>query len=348
MLACSGSKSSPSEPGPQTAQAKGGPRCGLGLDISPDATVAQIDGKKILCSELMARSKSTTLSESIEFDQRIHDIHEQNLSELVSDYVLQSAADKAGLSVEKFVAANVTVEPTGEEEMRSFYAQALAAGEKLPAFEEVQSDLQDFLTERKQKAALMKFRADLRDKAKIEIDLPMLLPDKLEVEALGNSKGPDDAKVTIVEFFDFECGYCRKVEPTLVKVLATYGDKVRLVARDFPLPNHSAAPKAAEASECAAAQGKYWEMRHALFADPSKLSLEGLDASAQELGLDKAAFDACMASGEMQSKILASVRAGNELGVTGTPAFFINGRPISGAQPFERFAELIDYELAAK
>jgi protein-disulfide isomerase len=330
------------------AQVKGDESCGVGLAIAPDTTVATINGVVVKCSELMARGKAQLMGETIAFDQRIHSLHEQNLTELINDEILQAAADEAGLPIEKFVATNVIAEPITTEEMRAFYDQAVAAGEPLPDFAEVEDELEKFMIEQKQKAALSAFRADLRAKATIEVDMPILLPPKVSVEAIGNARGgPASAPVTIVEFSDFECGFCQKAEPIIERVLETYGDKVRLVYRDYPLPNHTLAPKAAEATHCAQLQGKYWEMHGALFADQSKLGIGDLKAHAAALGLEQAAFDACLDSGQTQATVLASLKAGAELGVSGTPAFFINGRLVSGAQPFERFKELIDHELSA-
>lgn len=135
-----------------------------------------IDGKEVLCSELMTRSEEAVQSESTKFDQRIRNIHEANLAELISDHVLQAAADDAGLPISEFIAANVSVEPTTIDEMHAYYDQAVAAGQQLPAFEEVQDELIDFMTQQKQMTALLEFRASLRSKAKIDVDLPNLLP----------------------------------------------------------------------------------------------------------------------------------------------------------------------------
>jgi protein-disulfide isomerase len=152
--------------------------------------------------------------------------------------------------------------------------------------------------------------------------------------------------VTIVEFSDFECPFCVRAEPTVKQILDTYGDKVRLVFKDFPLPIHPNAPKAAEAAHCAGAQNKYWEMHEKLFAAGGKLAVADLKAHAREVGIDGAKFDQCLDSGEKASVVEANRKAGEEVGVTGTPAFFVNGRPLSGAQPFDEFKKLIDKELA--
>jgi protein-disulfide isomerase len=120
---------------------------------------------------------------------------------------------------------------------------------------------------------------------------------------------------------------------------------VRLVYREFPLPFHAQAPKASEAALCAGDQNKYWELHEKLFANQQGLGIPELKGHAKGLGLDMGKFDKCLDGGDKAKVIEESKKAGEALGVTGTPAFFINGRSLSGAQPFEKFKELIDYEL---
>src|SRR5436309_2842471 len=159
--------------------------------------------------------------------------------------------------------------------------------------------------------------------------------------------GPVAAPVTIVEFSDFQCPFCKQVVPTLTQVRSRYGEKVKLVYRDFPIDGlHPQARKAAEAARCAQDQGKFWDYHDALFANAPKLSLEQLKAYAQQVGLDLPSFERCLASGAHAAAVQKSVDEGIRLGVTGTPAFFINGEFVSGAQPVESFARVIERELA--
>jgi protein-disulfide isomerase len=137
------------------------------------------------------------------------------------------------------------------------------------------------------------------------------------------------------------------VNPTLKQVEEKYGDKLRLVYRDFPLVQiHNNAAKAAEAGECAHEQGKFWEMHDKLFADQSKLQVEALKHAATEIGLDAEKFNQCLDSAKYAAEVQQDADEGARYGVTGTPAFFINGRLLSGAQPLEAFTQVIDEELA--
>jgi protein-disulfide isomerase len=131
-------------------------------------------------------------------------------------------------------------------------------------------------------------------------------------------------------------------------LLDAYPGKIRLVYRDFPLPNHKQAPKASEAAHCADDQGKFWEMHAKLFAADGRLALADLKGYAREVGLDGARFDRCLESGEKAKVVDSHRKAGEEVGVTGTPAFFVNGRLLSGAQPLENFKALVDKELGIK
>lgn len=158
-------------------------------------------------------------------------------------------------------------------------------------------------------------------------------------------KGAANAPITIVEWSDFQCPFCARVTPTLGQVEKEYGDKVRLVFKHMPLPMHPNAPGAHAAAEAAHRQGRFWEMHDRIFAAPNQLSSEQYVVYATELGLDLDQFKTDSSSAEVQARIAADVDQAAQVGVTGTPAFFINGRFLSGAQPFESFKRMIDEEL---
>lgn len=159
----------------------------------------------------------------------------------------------------------------------------------------------------------------------------------------GNTK----AKVTIVEYSDFQCPFCERHHPTLQKVMDEYGDKVQWVYRHFPLTSiHPQAMPAALASECASEQGKFWEYSDALFKNQESLSTEYYGTLAGELGLNQKKFDDCVSSKKYQSVVDGDIATGSAAGVNGTPATFINGQMISGAVPYESIKQVIDAELA--
>jgi protein-disulfide isomerase len=172
-------------------------------------------------------------------------------------------------------------------------------------------------------------------------------PSHFEVSADDPARGPKNARVTIIEFGDFQCPFCRGAEDTLEAIRRKYGDQVRLVYMDFPLRFHVHAMLAASAARCAGEQGKLWQYREALFASRANLRLNDLEAAAQQLGLDTAPFEACLENGRYYGSIKRDIAEGHYLGVAGIPTFFINGRRLAGSAKLESFEKLIDRELAS-
>jgi protein-disulfide isomerase len=164
---------------------------------------------------------------------------------------------------------------------------------------------------------------------------------------IGNApiKGAKDALVTIVQFSDFQCPFCSRVEPTIDQVMKEYSGKVRVVWKDLPLPFHQNAMPAAIAARAANEQGKFWPMHDKLFSNQQALDRPSLEKYAQEIGLNMPRFKAALDAKKHEAEIQADAAAGNKIGANGTPAFFINGVSLSGAQPFEAFKARIDEEL---
>jgi protein-disulfide isomerase len=188
----------------------------------------------------------------------------------------------------------------------------------------------------------------LRRKADIQIMLPPVEPPIVPVNPDDDPRlGPDDAPVTIIEFSDFQCPFCQKSVPVLQELRRMYGDKISLIYRDFPGQNHPNAFAAAEASECAHEQGKFWEYHDLLFnrqAPDRPWNFEGLAA---ESGLDVDAFRGCVNRGRFRTEVRKDLEDGLRLGVTSTPTFFVNGRPLVGLQSIPAFQQLIDKALLA-
>jgi protein-disulfide isomerase len=160
------------------------------------------------------------------------------------------------------------------------------------------------------------------------------------------ARGAKDAKVTIVMFSDFQCPFCGRVEPTLKQVLEAYPKDVRIVWRNQPLPFHPNAMPAAEAAMAAHAQGKFWDMHDKMFTDQSALSPDNYNKWGQEIGLNMGKFKADNEAHKYKSKIDDDSHYGQSVGANGTPTFFINGRELVGAQPFDSFKTIIDQEIA--
>jgi len=172
-------------------------------------------------------------------------------------------------------------------------------------------------------------------------------PSKRYEVAVGSSpvKGPEDAKVTIVEFSDFQCPFCSRVTPTLKKIREEYPEDVKVVWKHLPLSIHPKAPGAHAAAEAAHKQGKFWEMHDLIFANQREMSDEKYLEYAAQLDLDLDQFKKDVASAEVKKQVSDDTRLASTLGVTGTPGFFINGRFLSGARPYDSFKVVIDEEL---
>ena len=174
---------------------------------------------------------------------------------------------------------------------------------------------------------------------------PAGTPQKAELAAWTPITGPKDAKVTIVEYSDFQCPFCSKVVPTIKEVEQKYPKDVRIAFRNQPLPFHDHARLAAEAAMAANAQGKFWEMHDKLFANQQKLERADLDKYAQDIGLNMGKFKDALDKHTFKDQIDKDSSEGTALGASGTPSLFINGRPLVGAQPFDSFKKIIDEEV---
>jgi protein-disulfide isomerase len=339
-VACQSPRSGQAAAGSSTAAPK----------LDPAVPVAKIGSQVITAGELDDQVKGDLKKLENMYQQKVYDLRKQNLDGLVRKKLVEQKSKPQGLSPEEYVKREVVdkvPEPT-DAEAKALYERAKAGGQQLPPYDQVKGDIVRFVKQQKTQAALQAFYDGLMKDAKVEMLLPPYEPPKVEVAATGPSKGPPSAPITIVEFSDYQCPYCSKAESTVRELLDAYPGKIRLVYRDYPLPMHPDAPKASEAALCADDQGKYWQMHDRLFANQDKLSVTDVKSAARDLGLDGAKFDKCLDSGEKAKAVEANRKAGDEAGVSGTPAFFINGRLLSGAQPLSAFRAIVDEELARK
>ena len=234
------------------------------------------------------------------------------------------------------------VTPVSDVELEEWYALHAheVGGQSLDA---IRFQLIGYLQEERRTIRRLAFLSELEAKTNIERRLE---PFRVAVATDGRARrGPDSAPIEIVEFSDFECPYCSRGAATIDQVLEHYGDRVSLVFRHYPLPFHKQAELAAQAASCAGDQGRFFEYHDQLFAHADALKSEDLTRYAEELGLNDEVFTVCLGSGKHAPTVAADLAVGRKLGVTGTPAFFINGRPLLGAQPLDAFIRLIDEEL---
>ena len=316
----------------------------------PSAPVARLGGQTVTAGELDELVKKDLAQLEQQYQEQRYQLRRQALESMLRKRAFEAKAKQKGVTTEELIDKDVAqkIPNPSDEEIRALYDRAKASGQQLPPIDQVKPDIIRFIKSQKGQGVLAEYYEGLKKEMNIEVLLPPYEPPKVTVDATGPSKGPAAAPITIVEFSDYECPFCVKAEPTMKDLLAAYPDKIRLVYRDFPLPMHPRAPKAAEAAHCAGDQGKYWEMHDRLVANATKLEAKDLKVYARDVGVDGGKFDQCLDSGEKGKLVDMHKKAGEEVGVTGTPAFFINGRQLSGAQPLEAFRAIVDQELKAK
>lgn len=304
-----------------------------------DAPLASVAGKPILQGDVEAFAAAQLRQMEAEYQKSRRELIEQALDGLIQDRLLEAEAAAQGTTKDALLGA-IAPAPVTDAQIEAFYEENKA---RIPnPKEQVLPQIRAYLEQQGQQTARQAYFAQLEGKHNVTM---LLEPVRVAVEAIGPSKGPANAPITIVEFSDFECPFCSRINPTIDQVMAKYGDKVRVVFRQFPLSFHANAEKAAQASLCANEQGKFWQLHDAMFANQRALGVDQLKAKAGELGLDAAAFGTCLDSGRHAATVKADIEAGSAAGVSGTPALFINGRFINGAVPFEQVADVIDDEV---
>jgi len=315
--------------------------------------VAEVMGEKITRAQLEEKASEHLQQVEAQLaqcqkqaEQSRYQALEANLHQLVEEKMLDAEAEARDMTRDELVAAEIGAKITEvtDADVDAWYAQNQARVGNRPK-EQIAPQIKQFLAQQRQQEAHDGYVNALEEKYAARV---LLEPPRTEVAATGPSKGPEDAPITIVEFSDFECPFCSRINPTLAQVRQNYADQVRIVFRQYPLPMHPNAVKAAEASLCAHEQGKFWEMHDVMFADQQQLGVEQLKAKASGIGLDPEDFNQCLDSGEYADEVQADLAAGAEAGVSGTPAMFVNGIPISGAVPYDQLSSVIDEELARK
>lgn len=276
----------------------------------------------------------------MKFAKSRHDLLQQDLDQLLDRTALEMEAKSRGVGTDQVLADLKSVVPT-EEEIHAFYEAN--KGRVQQPYESVAAKIREYLAGQDKLAATRRFYDDLRAQHGIG---STLAPYRVAVAASGPVRGQSAAPVTIVEFGDFQCPYCKQAESSLRTIMSRYPQQVRLVFRNFPLTQlHPDAQVAAVAAICADRQGKFWQMHDAMYDDQKALKPDALKSTARRLGLDGDRFSACLADRSAGQSLDIDAKAALDLGLDGTPYFFINGRPVSGNVPLEKFESVIADEL---
>lgn len=281
---------------------------------------------------------------------QVYSVRLRALRSVLDQRLFEAEAKKRGVTTDALYQSEIVAkvpDPT-EDEVQASYAARMDIRNKPYAAvkDQVRQSLKD-LAIQKARAAYMD---GLLQRAVNDGELSILLtPPKIDFSVdAGRLRGDAKAPITIIEFSDFSCVFCRRAEATVAAILAKYPGKVQFGYRDMPLTElHPHAEMAAEASRCAEEQGKFWEYHDLLFAAPDKQDQDGLLEQASALKLDRDKFGACLSSGRYKPQVAQDLQLGTRVGVVATPGFFINGVFVNGAQPLETFEAVIDRQLLA-
>ena len=303
--------------------------CGTLLGGAEEPVAARVGDEVITVAELDAT-----------IEQQLFELRKEALDDLITRKAVEQRAAQEGTT------ANELVERAGrsvtDEEVAAFFAQreeAIKAQIPDATLESVGGQIRDILESERQR----EFVREVLEHASYEV---VLEAPRVEVSTEGPSLGPDDAAVTIVEFSDFQCPYCRRASPVMKALVEKYPEDVRVVYRHLPLAMHSRARHSAEASACADEQGRFWDYHDVVFENPGALADADLIRYAEELGLDTERFEECYRTGRYASQVRQDEQEAQAVGIRGTPGFIVNGIVVRGFKRVEEFEEIIRDELA--
>lgn len=302
------------------------------------ATIATVNGQKLTFADLERQENNKLLQSRYTY----YEAQRKALDDLIDQQILEQQARKENITVDQLidreVKSKLPADPT-EEQLRVTY-EVLDTDQPYDA---IRGKLLDHIRESRLTKAKAAYVKQLRSQATIAIALE---PPQANVE-LANSmmKGSPNAQVVLVEFADYQCPYCQKIHPELEKLKQEFGDKLSIVYKDYPLPMHPHAEKAAEAARCAGVQGKFWEFHDLLFTD-KKLEAADLKQDARTLQLDGTKFDKCLDGGEQSAAVQRDLAEGKKLGLNATPSFFVNGHYFNGAVSYATLRDMVHQQLA--
>jgi protein-disulfide isomerase len=305
-------------------------------ESDPTAVVARVSGSNLTLGDLQQKEGGKLLQ--AEYQYYLNE--RKALEDLIDNRLLADEARRLNISLDQLLTTEVykTVKDPTEDQLEVYY-EGLDTQEP---YEAVRADVLQHIRDLRRTKARAAYVENLRKQANINV---MLMPPAVNVNiAKAYTKGSQDAPVVFVEFADYECPYCQKVNPQIQQLKKEYGDKVALVYKDFPLPMHHSSEKAAEAARCAGEQGKFWEYHDVLFYS-KQVDIDALKEHARVLKLNGDAFDTCLDSGSEAKAVNQDLEEGKDLGLTGTPSFFVNGHFFSGVIDYGTLKDMVNQQL---
>ena len=313
-----------------------------------DDVVARVGDIEVTFGELEAAWRDNDAASRLRMLQELYETRRRALDILLGDKLIEREASSRGVTRDELLITELpsrTLDVT-EEEVQLLWDRNK---DRFPdqTIEDLRPEIVAAIEQQRPIQALHAYTNELRDAAG---DVVVLLePHREAIATLSEdpARGPADAPVEIVEFSDFDCPYCQRATETIEQLLEEFAGQIRFVYKDYPLPTHPDAFKAAEAGNCAHEQDRFWELHDTMFANQGALSVEELHAYAENLGLDTDAFAECLDSGRHTATVERDMAIGDGYGVSSTPTLFLNGRAVLGAAPYDTFAEIVREEIAA-
>ena len=310
--------------------------------------VARVGDAEVTLQEVEEAWHDNDAASRIRMLQQLYDTRRRSLDVVIGERLIDREAQTRGVSRDELLSAELPgrITPVADAEVDAIYERNTDrfGGRTL---EQMRPEIRSILEQQRPSLAMHQYMGELRMMA--DDVVIMLEPPRQEILTLAGDpvRGPTDAAVAIVEFSDFQCPFCRRLTVTLDTLLAQYGDQLRFVFKDYPLPNHADAFKAAEAGNCANDQGRFWELHDEMFASQDALDVPSLKKYAAELGLDTEAFAECLDGNRYAADVERDLEIGQGHGVSSTPTIFINGRAVMGAAPLDVLDRIVREELAA-
>ncbi|MBF0589337.1 MAG: thioredoxin domain-containing protein [Magnetococcales bacterium] len=311
------------------------------VQAADDVVVARQGDWKLTLAEVDAGLQGPLFK----LKEKMFKLRFERIQELISERLIKEEARSKGIKpeamMEKMLMASMP--NIGDREVDAFIK---ARKDRMPEVTpKMREQIRDYITAMALEESQARFLVSLAKKYDVTTFIKPPKRPRLKIKDSPLAKGPKKAPITIVEFSDFQCPYCRRAQGMLKELEKRYPGKLRFVFKHFPLPNHKLAPKASEASLCAGDQGKFWAYHDALFVDGADMSDKGLTKIAKSLKLNMATYNKCLSSEKHGRTVFDDIEEGRALGVSGTPTFFVNGMMMVGAVSLD---ELIQLELASQ
>ena len=328
-------------------QAKAKPNIVFKQPAPAPGVVATINGQNVTEEQLIGDDRL----DFFDLKKREYDLKMERLNKLMVEMILGADAKKAGMSTQDYIDKKVV---GGEIKISPSDYKKFVAEKHIPEAQindQVKERIMNYLKEMKKQDLVQNAIAKETKSSPVEV---YFAKPKMQVNVDPGQGSPmwgkEGAKVTIVEFSDFQCPFCGRANDTVDQIQKKYSGKIKMYFRQFPLPMHKDARPTAEASLCVNEQGsdKFWKFNDIAFKNQDKLDAANLTKFAKQAGADEKKFSDCVAAKKFSAKVQEDMQYGEKIGVRSTPTFFINGQLVSGAVPIETFSEVIDDELSAK